>query len=107
LPIDISQIYDNRYFNRHGYTAACESSFNFINNSDEEIFAFVKEVLEDRKFINPIQLEEAAQIISIENSYLNALGKTASESYKTPSSSGLDTPIEAKISSKFHVCYRQ
>jgi hypothetical protein len=107
LPIEISQIYDIRYFIRHGYTDACESSFNFVDNSEEEIFAFVKEVLEARKYINPIELDEAAQRISIENSYLNALGKTASVLYETPSSSGLSTPIEAKISSKFHFYYRQ
>jgi putative glycosyltransferase (TIGR04372 family) len=107
LPIEISQIYDSRYFIRHGYTDACESSFNFVDNSEEEIFAFVKEVLEARKYINPIELDEAAQRISIENSYLNALGKTASVLYETPSSSGLSTPIEAKISSKFHFYYRQ
>ncbi len=107
LPIEISQIYDSRYFIRHGYTDACESSFNFVDNSEEEIFAFVKEVLEARKYINPIELDEAAQRISIENSYLNALGKTASVLYETPSSSGLSTPIEAKISSRFHFYYRQ
>jgi putative glycosyltransferase (TIGR04372 family) len=107
LPIEISQIYDSRYFIRHGYTDACESSFNFVDNSEEEIFAFVKEVLEARKYINPIELDEAAQRISLENSYLNALGKTASVLYETPSSSGLSTPIEAKISSKFHFYYRQ
>jgi len=107
LPIDISQIYDNRYFNRHGYTDACENSFEFINNGEEEIYAFVREVLEERKYVNPIKFDEAVHKISIENSYLNALGKTASEFYKMPSSSGLDTPIEAKISSKFHLCYRQ
>ncbi len=107
LPINISQIYDNRYFNRHGYTDACKDSFDFINNGEEEIYAFVKEVLEVGKFVKPIEFDEAAQRISIENSYLNTLGKTASVLYKTPSSSGLDTPIEAKISSKFHLCYRQ
>jgi len=107
LPIEISQIYDNRYFNRHGFTEACESSFIFVDNSEEDICAFVKEVLEARKYINPIGLDEAAQRISIENSYLNVLGKTASISYEMPSSSGLGTPIEAEISSKFHLCYRQ
>ena len=107
LPIDISQIYDKRYFSRHGYTDACENSFDFINNSEEEIYAFVKEVLEGRKYVNPIECHEAAHKISIKNSYLNALGKTASVLYKKPSSSGLDTPIEAEISSKFHLCYRQ
>ncbi len=107
LPIEISQIYDNRYFSRHKYTDACESSFVFLDNSEDEILAFVKEVLETRKYINPTEFDEATQRISMENSYLNALGKTASISYEKPSSSGLGTPIEAQISSKFHLCYRQ
>jgi putative glycosyltransferase (TIGR04372 family) len=107
LPIDISQIYDIRYFDRHAYTDACENSFNFIDNSEEEICTFVKEVLEEKKYLEPVDFEEVAETISIENSYLNALGKAASLLYGRVSSSGLDTPIEAKISSKFHHCFRQ
>lgn len=107
LPIHISHIYDPRFFYRHGYTDACENYFDFINNGEQEICAFVQEVFEEMKKVNPIDFNEVAQKISIENSYLNELGRSVSILYDRPSSSGLNTPIEAKISSKFHLYYRQ
>ena len=107
LPIDVSQIYARRYFNQHACTDSCEKSFNSINNSKEEIYTFVKGVLEERKYMNPMEMGEAAEKTSIEKSYLNALGKAASVLYKTLAGSGLDTLIRAKISSKFHLGYCQ